>query len=851
METTKHSAPFGDVLARYRKAAGLTQEELAERARLSRNAISALERGSRQSPRRDTVVLLAAALELADEERSQLLVAARRHRQLGTVTTSPPPVEPAGDHPVPSPRQLPPSNLPHPPTPLIGREQEVMQITAVLAHVEVRLLTLTGVGGVGKTRLALEVASLLRPAFSSGVFFVSLAAVSEPELVADTVAAVLGVREQANVPFSSTLSAFLAERTAMLILDNFEQVLGAAPLLSELLAACPQLKVLVTSRAPLQLRGEQVFPVPLLAVPKEWSRLRGGGIAELAKVSSVALFIQRAQAAQHDFRLTSENAASIAAICQRLEGVPLSLELAASWVSLLPPVALLARLDDPLAMLVGDGFDLPERQQTLRRTIQWSYDLLSEEEQALFRRLTVFAEGCSLEAVEPVASEFAGSLLRLLRTLVQKNLVVSDLWALSPRVAMLETLREYGLEQLKDRGEEAATSLAHAWYYLKLAEQAESELRGPKQEAWLARLELEHANLRSALHWTLMQHQWELALRLGAALWRFWYLHAYFSEGRRWLERVLAEAEGEGPLPADGPLATGQACSRPLASVLAGAGILACLQGDYLRAATLLDRSIEIARRLDDRWLLAATLNDRGHVAHDQGDDRRATELFEEGLALYRSLDDSWGIAVLLGNLGSIFQEQGRYGRAVGMYAESLTLFRQVGDRSYVASANIILGMLLGLQGSYQRATALCREGLELYRDIDDPYGEAESLQSLGILTYWQGGKSRQAKVLLEASLRPFRRQGDALNIGVSLEGLGNIACASGSVKDARVLLEESLAIFRRIGSRRGVAGVLASLGDLERAERELAQAAQYYEESLAVYHSLGASPGLLGVWKD
>ncbi len=863
METTEHSAPFGDVLTRYRKAAGLTQEELAERARLSRNAISALERGSRQKPRRDTVMLLAAALGLADEARSQLLSAARRPRQLAPVTPPRPPVELAAERPVPLPPPLPPSNLPHPPTPLIGREQEVSQATALLAREEVQLLTLTGVGGVGKTRLAIEVASLLRSAFSSGVFFVSLAAVTEPDLVAGAVATVLGVREQGGEPFSSTLSAFLAERIALLVLDNFEQVLGAAPLLSELLAACPDLKVLVTSRAPLQLGGEQVFRVPLLAVPKERSRRSGGGIGALAKVPAVELFLQRAQAAQHDFRLTSENAASIAAICKRLEGVPLALELAAPWVSLLPPQALLARLDGPLTLLVGDGFDLPERQQTLRRTIQWSYDLLSPEEQALFRRLTVFAEGCSLEAVESVAPEFAGSLLPMLRNLVQKNMVMSDLGALSPRVGMLETLREYGLEQLKERGEEAATARAHAWYYLTLAEQAESELRGPKQAEWLARLELEHANVRSALHWTLRQHERELALRLGAALWRFWGLHAHFSEGRRWLERVLAQAEREGPpgevlllpadapLPADGgrapdsPLVTSQAPSVPQANVLAGAGVLACLQGDYLRAATLLDRSIEIARRLGDHWLLAAYLNDRGNVAFDQGDSRRATELYEEGLALYRSLDDSWGIAVVLSNLGSVFEEQGMYGRAVGMYTESLALYRQAGDQSYVASTNMNLGMLLGRQGSYWRATALCRESLALYRDIDDPWGEAVSLQHLGNLAFWQGDKPRQAQVLFEASLKRFRRLGDMLNTGVSLEGLGNIARAGGSVEAAHALLEESLAIFRRIGSRRGVARALGSLGDLERSGSKLARAVRYYKESLAIYHSLGAPEGI------
>jgi len=409
---TEQPPLFADALKRYRQAAGLTQEALAERAGLSREAISALERGARQSPHKDTVQLLAAALRLADAERAALAAAARPH------------VAP----PASSIRVTAPTTLPIPPTSLIGREQEMAQVCALLRRADVRLLTLTGPAGVGKSRLSLAVAAALHAEFPDGVVLVLLAPLSDPALVEATIAGTLGLREQGDQPLHETLTDYLRGKQMLLLLDNFEHVAAAAPLLANLLATCPAVKLLVTSRAVVRVRGEQVVPVPPLALPDP---AHVATVAALARVAAVALFVQRAQAVRPDFHLTPENAPAVAAICARLDGLPLALELAASRITLLPPQALLARLEGasgqpPLHLLVGGAHDLSERQQTLRNALAWSYDLLSASEQALFRRLSVFAGGCALEAVEAVCrtiGDIEGAALEWLAALVDKNLL--------------------------------------------------------------------------------------------------------------------------------------------------------------------------------------------------------------------------------------------------------------------------------------------------------------------------------------------------------------------------------------------------------------------------------------------
>jgi len=486
--------------------------------------------------------------------------------------------------------------MPKPPlptslTPLLGREQETTRLCQLLRRPEVRLVTITGPGGVGKTSLALQVAHELQDTFANGVFFTSLTPVSDPTLIVPTIAQTLGLPESPSRLLFDSLKDYLHDRQTLLLLDNFEQIISAAPLLTELLSACARLQLLVTSREGLRVRGEQEFLLSPLALPDQ------PPVETLLQCPSVALFVQGAQAAQLEFRLTPQNAAAVAEVCARLDGLPLALELAAARIKLFPPQAMLARLrDSPLQLLTVGARDLPARQQTLRRAVQWSYDLLDDEEQRAFRWFSVFVGGSTLEAALAVLGPPTS--LDVLDSLASKSLLRQIETNDAARLVMLETIREFGWEQLTLTAELEAARRAHAAYYLSFAEQAEPHLVGIDQKAWLRRLEVEQDNLRAALRWAIEHHAGEMAQRMAGALQPFWLTRGYWSEGRRWLEESLAMDSGATLAPA------------VRAKALYGAGILTRFQGDFARARMLLEQSLTVYRALADQTGVLMTLKE-------------------------------------------------------------------------------------------------------------------------------------------------------------------------------------------------------------------------------------------------
>jgi len=477
-------------------------------------------------------------------------------------------------------------------------------------------VNLTGTGGIGKTRLGLQIATDLLENFADGVCFVPLAPIREPDLVVPTIAQVFGLKETRDQTLFELLPVYLREKHLLLLLDNFEQVVSAAPQLAELLAVCPLLKILVTSRASLHLHGEHEFPVPPLAVP-DLARLPECESLEL--YAAVALFLERAQAIKPDFQLTKANARAIAEICARLDGLPLAIELAAARLKLLPPQALLARLEHRLRVLTSGAQNLPVRQQTLRNTIAWSYDLLDTPEQRLFRQLSIFVGGCTLEATEAVCTipgEAAGQVVNGVATLIDKSIVQQTEQEGEPRLLMLETIREFGLELLVEQQEMEPARAAHAVYYLRLAEEADAWLWGPQLLAWLKRLEREHDNLRAALSWSLEPvsgveagYRKEVALRLGGALHRFWLSHAHFSEGLTFLERALAAS-------------IGAATARRAKALVVAADLASGV--DNQRAEALAEEALVLYREVGDIMGTARSLGQLGRFARHRYDYARA-----------------------------------------------------------------------------------------------------------------------------------------------------------------------------------------------------------------------------------
>jgi predicted ATPase/DNA-binding XRE family transcriptional regulator len=845
------TSTLGDLLRAYREQRGLTQEELAGRVlgSLTVETISNIERG-RTRPRSHTLRQLVTALGLDQAERSAVLAARR-----SGATLSAGPVPPAAgrvqDPGMPVNRT--PVSLPL--TSLIGRERDLAAVTTLVQQAEGRLLTLTGPGGVGKTSLALRVARTVHEHYADGVVFVDLAPLREGRLVPTALAAALGVREQGGQSLRQALVAHLRGRQTLLLLDNAEHVLEAtAEEAAALRAACPGLRLLVTSRVALRLQGEQLYPVPPLALPASGD---DGSVGGLGQVPAVALFVQRARAVRPDFVLTGENAEAVAALCRRVDGLPLAIELAAARVGVLGPAALLARMDRALGVLIHGPRDSAARHQTLRATFAWSYDLLAPEERALFRRLGVFAGGCTLDSVAAVCGGTAATApdaLDGLAALVEASLLQGEEGAgEAPRYRLLETAREFALEQLEASGEAAAIRGCHAAHFLALAEEAGPRLGGAEQRARLEQLDRELDNLRAALSWARAAGDLESALRLAVALARFWEEHGYVREGREWLESLLsqlAERDDHGP-----PAALH-------ARALAATAWLAFLQGDYQGAAPLAERSLALWHTLGQIANSPVALNTLAYVAGHEGKLARQEALFRDSLALYQAQGDTQGVAAVLSWLGILRRTLDDLDGAMALLEESLALAREVGDTGGVAFALLHLGGVATARRDYERAQSLFEQSLAIYRELGDSSDAAYVLSALAGVAADRGDFAG-ARTLCDETIAQFRRLGDLRGLVVGLGVLGRVVALQGDGTGAIAAFAECLTLSRA-AQRADLVMILERLayvvarqatrhlseGGLERAAR-LFGAAAALRGSLTDAGSRGSSLGPATVSRD
>ena len=776
---------FAQWLRERRRALRLTQADLAERAQLSFSAVQKLEGGQRR-PSLQVAELLAEALQIAPKERARFLGMAKGGSE----------AESDGER-----NGGPPTNLPAHLTPLIGRDDALDKITASLKRDEVRLLTLTGSPGIGKTRLALQAASSLLSYFSDGVFLVTLAPVRDPDLVMSTIAGALGLRDTGSEPISLTLKEHLREQRVLLVLDNFEQVVGAAGSVVELMWGCPHVKMLVTSRETLNVRGEREFSVPPLEVP-ELRRTKNEDYSALSAYSAMALFVERAQAVDPSFLLTEQNAPTIAAICARLDGLPLAIELVAARTKMLPPKSLLARLEGSpgqsrLGLLAGGARDLPERHRTLRDAIGWSYDLLSSPEQVLFKRLGVFRGGFTLAAAEAVCNartdlnldlfEVVSQLLH--KSLLTREMVHDEETKEEARFIMLETISDYALERLGESGEEDAIRLLHAEYLLAIVSALNPGLVGESQVELLKRLDRDCDNWRAALAWTIEKGPVDVASQLGSALMPYWLFGYYIREGRDWLLRILsAQATGSTHCGTEsremraklllkaGTLTTflleysdarelleeSLLISRELGlsgrvylSTLVNLADVARMQSDYAATEALCEECLKASQETNDYEMRATALCELGATIFACGDPERAETLISQGLVLGRERGDKYLIYTCLRELATVVCHAGRYAEAIALFKECLGVARHATFRMYMGGTTAHLAVAVMRQGDHARARELYREALTLIREANhapDPY-MLEGLVELHLaLFHMEGSREslRRAAMLIE-----------------------------------------------------------------------------------------------------
>jgi predicted ATPase/transcriptional regulator with XRE-family HTH domain len=849
-------ASFGRWLKLRRRTLDLTQDELARQVGCSVVTIRKLESDERR-PSRQIAERLAVCLRIAPHERATFIGLARAEPYLDNL---PAPAQASLSGPAPHRTR---SNLPAPLTRLIGRKQAVAAVRGALLRGDTRLLTLIGPPGIGKTRLAVQAATELRDAFADGVFFVDLAAIRDPALVVSAIAQALGIREIGGRPLAASVQDFLYDKRLLLLLDNFEQVVDAAPLVVELLEGCSGLKALATSRATLHVRGEQVVPVAPLPLP---DLEQPPAVRTLAQNPAVALFVERAQAVLPAFALTQANASIVAELCARLDGLPLAIELVAVRAKLLPPSALLAGLDRRLALLTDGPRDLPLRHQTLRAAIAGSYELLDSQAQTLFRRLGVFVGGCTLVAAAACAElrmqneelrttdhedtflHSAFSILHSIEALVDKSLLrridrIDD----APRFTMLETIREYALELLVELGEATAVQQAHAAYFLDLAERAEPELHGPDQVAWLDQLEAEYPNLRAALEWLLQAGEIEPALRLAVALWWFWSMRGYSSEGRRWLDRILdfglpiLDLEGIAQSKIQNP-------KSKIAQALHAAGHLALFQGDFATARARLGASAGIWRELaalpaeehHAQRGLFATLIFLMLTLQFEGDFATREPLVAEYLALSATLDDPLSRAQMLFNQGrGALLQAGNYTQARTQLEQSLALFRPLGDVWYITMAVIDLGLVALFQEDYPAARAWYEEGLAHARTLKDRTLIAAALNNLGEVARCQDDDERAATLYAE-SLQLHQDLGNKPETPRLLHNLGYVALHRGEIAQATAYFRDSLALFQQLGMARGIAENMAGLAAVAASLGRPAGAARLWGAAEALHETEG-----------